>query len=102
MRRNLIRIATLSLALVALGAPAAVARPAADPAPPVQHAAQFPERPVLDRSPVTPDSPAKPAPPARGGVDWDTIGLFGGIGLVAVGALAGAAAARVRRTRVAA
>jgi hypothetical protein len=105
MRRTLIRTATLSLAVVALAAPTAGARPADPPPTPQQRLAQaeaesFAVRPVLDRSPVAPDSAVKPVPQRDSGVDWDTIGLFGGIGLLALAALAGVAVARLRRTHV--
>ena len=101
MSRTLIRIATVSLALVALAAPTALARPAEMPAPAQRSADSggFPARPVLDRNP-TPPSPRAPAAvpvaPADHGVDWTTIGLGVAGGLVAVGAVAGLAV-RTRR-----
>jgi hypothetical protein len=105
MRHTLVRIATLSLALVALAAPAAIARPADPPPTPQQRldraeAESFAVRPVLDRSPVTPNSPVKPVPHRDSDVGWDTIGLLGGIGLLALAALAGVAVARLRRPHV--
>ena len=102
MSRTLIRIATVSLALVALAAPTALARPAETPVAPAQRSADtggFPARPVLDRNP-TPPSPRAPAAvpvaPADHGVDWTTIGLGVAGGLLAVGAVAGLAV-RTRR-----
>jgi hypothetical protein len=73
MRRLLIRITTLSLTLVALAAPAAVARPAVDPPAPVRHAAES-------------------------GFDWTTFGTFAGVALLAFAALACVAAVHLRRT----
>jgi hypothetical protein len=78
MRRTSIRIIALSLAILALAAPAALARPAQDPPVSVQQQQQA----------VTHDD----------GTDWNTLALVGGIVLVAVGAAAGLGAARIRRT----
>jgi len=69
------RILILSLALLALAAPAAMARPAQDPPAPVQHS----------------------IPVADDGTDWNTIGIVGGVVLVALGAGAGLGAAHLRR-----
>jgi hypothetical protein len=101
MTRSLIRIATVSLALVALAAPAAVARPADMPAAPAQHSADtsgFPVRPVLDRSPSSASSQpaAVPVAPADHGVKWTTIAIGIAGGVLGVGAVADIAA-RTRR-----
>ncbi len=69
------RILVLSLALLALAAPAAMARPAQDPPAPVQHS----------------------IPVADDGTDWNTIGIVGGIVLIALGTGAGLGAAHLRR-----
>ena len=75
MRRTSLRIAALALVLVALAAPAAIARPAQDPPAPVQHS----------------------IPVADDGTDWNTLGIVGGIVLIALGAGAGLGAAHLRR-----
>jgi len=69
------RILVLSLALLALAAPAAMARPAQDPPAPFQRS----------------------IPVADDGADWNTIGIVGGVVLVALGAGAGLGAAHLRR-----
>jgi hypothetical protein len=79
MRRTTIRILALSLALLALAAPAAMARPAQDPPASVQNTA------------------AVPSPATEDGTDWTTLGLVGGIVLVALGAGAGIGGAHLRR-----
>ena len=93
MIRTLSRIAIVSLAVVALAAPAAVARPDA----PSAHAvtSEFLPRPVLDR-PSAPASsqpagaPAKaPARHTADGVDWTPIGIGLVGGLLIVGAAVG-------------
>jgi hypothetical protein len=100
MTRILIRIATVSLAIVALAAPNAVARPADQPGGHAQRAVDargFPVRPVLDRSPESAGIRPTDVPVAPGGhgVDWTTIGIGLAGGLLGVGIVAGA----VLRTR---
>ena len=73
------RILILSLALLALAAPAAMARPAQEPPAPVQHSTAIP-------SPATDD-----------GTDWTGIAIVGGIVLIALGAGAGLGGAHLRR-----
>lgn len=79
MRRTSLRILALSLALLALAAPAAMARPAQDPPASVQH------------------SSAVPSPATDEGTDWTTVGLIGGIVLVALSTGAGIGGAHLRR-----
>lgn len=102
MLRILSRIAVAALAVVALAATTAVARPAVDA--PTRHAvpSEFPPRPVLDRPSAPPSSQlavtpaARPAARADHGVDWATIGLGLGGGLMVTGT-AVAIASRTRR-----
>jgi len=98
MTRTLTRIAALSLALVALAAPTALARP---DAPAHRATAEFAQRPVIDRPSAPPSTrlAAKPpATPATGhGTDWAPIGISLAAGLLAAGAAAGIAT-RTRRT----
>ena len=105
MSRTLSRIAILSLALAALAAPTALARPDA-PAGAAHRSTASPEfvqRPVLDRPSSPPSSQAAATPaaaPARArghDADWTAIGISLAAGLLAVGAAAGIAS-RTRRT----
>ena len=100
MTRTLSRIAALSLALVALAAPTALARP---DAPAHRAAAEFAPRPVLDRPSAPPSTRLAAKPPATAakatghGTDWAPIGISLAAGLLAAGAAAGIAT-RTRRT----
>jgi hypothetical protein len=105
-RNRITRATALALAIAALAAPTALARPADVPARSAGPSA-FPTRPVLDR----PSAPASPRPDTTpnvvvddNGSDWATIGLGVGGGLLAVGAIAGVAGRtrNPRRGRIAA
>ena len=90
MTRSIIRTATTAIAIAALAAPTALARPA-DMPPAVAKAAAatqqqdarsgatdgYPERPVIDRPSYPPNSrPAStPRPVADDGVAWTTIAI---------------------------
>lgn len=100
MTRSLSRITSLSLALVALAAPTAVARPDARATHSNRSAGSsgFPQRPVLDRNPSPPSSSQPTAAPgaalggpADHGTDWATIGISLAAGLLTVGGAAGVA-----------
>jgi hypothetical protein len=105
MTRTLSRITILSLALAALAAPTALARPDA-PAAHAHRSAASPEflpRPVIDRPSAPPSSRPAATPaatPARATdhvTDWAAIGISLAAGVLAVGAAAGIAS-RTRRT----
>jgi len=115
-----IRTITTAIAIAALAAPTALARPA-DMPPAVAKAAAatqqqdarsgatdgYPERPVIDRpsAPPTarPDTAPRPAPDvtpkpvADDGIAWTTIAIGIAGGLLAIGAIAGITT-RTRRT----
>lgn len=127
MPRSIIRTATTAIAIAALAAPTALARPADMPpavakAAAAQHkqdarsadAEGFPTRPVIDRpsAPPTarPDITPKPVrdvtlkPVADHGIAWTTIGIVVAGSLLAVGAIAGITrrTRRIGRARIAA
>jgi hypothetical protein len=117
MTRSIIRTITTAIAIAALAAPTALARPADTPPAVVKAAAVeqhkqarlaadadgYPERPVIDRPsppPARPDitpEPVTPKPVADDSVAWTTIGLGIAGGLLAIGAIA-TIATRTRRT----
>jgi hypothetical protein len=121
MTRSIIRTITTAIAIAALAAPTALARPADTPpavakaAAAAQHkqarlaadADGFPTRPVIDRpsAPPTgrPDITPKPAPNvapkpvADDGIAWTTIAIGIAGTLLAIGAIAGITT-RTRRT----
>jgi hypothetical protein len=110
MPRRIIRTITTAIAIAALAAPTALARPA-DPPPAVTKAAAaakqqqdarladtggYPARPVIDRPSYPPNArpditpePVTPKPVADDSVAWTTIGLGIAGGLLAIGAIAG-------------
>jgi len=100
MTRTLTRIAALSLALVALAAPTALARP---DAPAHRATAEFAQRPVIDRPSAPPNSAPTATPAATPdratdhSTDWPGLGISLAAGLLAAGAAAGIAT-RTRRT----
>ena len=111
MTRSLVRTAALALAIAALAAPAAFARPDVTPAATHAQGARhadtngFAERPIIDRNPVAPSSaPVTVSVVSDRGIDWATIGIGIAGSLLAVGAIAGIAAysRRAGRHRVAA
>jgi hypothetical protein len=109
MTRRIIRTATIAIAIAALAAPTALARPA-DPSEAVLKAAAAAEQ---QQNPRSPDAIAatRPAPESRSstradttptaavdrGIGWATIGIGIAGGLLAIGAIA-AIAGRTRRT----
>ena len=108
-----IRTITTAIAIAALAAPTALARPA-DAPPAVVKAKQaqtarsadtggYPERPVIDRPSYPPnartDIPVTPNPVADDGTNWTAIGIGITGSLLAIGAIA-AITTRTRRTRV--
>jgi hypothetical protein len=117
MTRSILRTITTAIAIAALAAPTALARPAdMPPANAVEqhkqarvtaNADEFPSRPVIDRpsAPPTalPDIPPQStsgstAQPAAGdGTAWTTIAIGIAGGLLAIGAIAGITT-RTRRT----
>jgi hypothetical protein len=115
MTRTIVRTATVALAIAALAAPTALARP--DVSPPTASAQnthrahpvatnRFATRPILDRNPVEADQPSSSpvtvsVAPADRGIDWATIGIGIAGSLLAVGAIA-LVTARVRHPRIAA
>jgi hypothetical protein len=105
MRLSLVRILTLSLAIAAVAAPAAAARPA-DPPPvhKVRAAQGFPPRPIIDRNPMPVSTPAPPAGTrtAGGSTDWLVVGPAAGLALLAAAAFAGLGVVRLRRGHAAA
>jgi hypothetical protein len=120
MPRNIIRTATTAIAIAALAAPTALARPADTP-PAIAKAAAaqrkqdarsadadgFPTRPVIDRPSappsarpdITPKSAPDiaPQPAADHGTAWTTIAIGIAGTLLAIGAIAGITS-RTRRT----
>ena len=100
MTRTLTRIAALSLALVALAAPTALARP---DAPAHRATAEFAQRPVIDRPSAPPSSAPAATPvatPERAtdhSTDWAGLGISLAAGLLAAG-IAAAFTIRTRRT----
>ncbi len=114
MTRTIVRTATVALAIAALAAPTALARPdSAVRTAPAQHLTaarpatdQFATRPILDRNPVQPDQASSPpvtvsVAPTDRGIDWATIGIGIAGSLLAVGAIA-LITTRVRHPRIAA
>ena len=128
MPRRTTRTITTAIAIAALAAPTALARPA-DPPPAVTKAAAaakqqqdtrpadtagYPTRPVIDRpsAPPTarPDITPKPAarsditrePAADNGIAWTTISLGIAGSLLAIGAIAGITRRTRGRARIAA
>jgi hypothetical protein len=130
MSRRIISTATLAIAIAALAAPAALARPAdTPPAAATQEQEARPDaidgysqRPMNDR-PSAPSAPPQPGPPTwptdpepissaragsashdEGGVDWTTIGVGIAGSLLVLGAIAGitSRARRSGRARIAA
>jgi hypothetical protein len=118
MPRRIIRTITTAIAIAALAAPTALARPADMPPAVAKATAQdkqdarsdvdeFPTRPVIDRPSAPPtarrDIPPQsalgstPQPAADDGIAWTTIAIAGG--LLAIGAIA-AVTTRTRRTRI--
>ena len=109
MTRSIIRTATIAIAIAALAAPTALARPA-DMPPAVSKGKQeqdarsgatggYPERPVIDRpsAPRTGSPDITPQPVADDGIAWTTIAIGIAGGLLAIGAIAGITS-RTRRT----
>jgi hypothetical protein len=121
MPRSIIRTITTAIAIAALVAPSALARPADTP-PAVAKAAAaakrtqdarsadadgFPTRPVIDRPSAPPTARAEvtpqpvrdvtPQPAADDGIAWTTIAIGIAGGLLAIGAIAGITT-RTRRT----
>ena len=119
MPRSIIRTITTAIAIAALAAPTALARPADMPPAVAKAAAQnkqnarstdsggFPARPVIDRPSapptarpdITPQSApgSTPQPAADDGTAWTTIAIGIAGGLLAIGAIAGITT-RTRRT----
>ena len=119
MPRSIFRTATTAIAIAALAAPTALARPADTPPAAAKAAAAtqqqdarsgatdgYPQRPVIDRPSapptVRPDITPKPAPdltpqPVDDGTAWTTIAIGIASTLLAIGAIAGTAR-RTRRT----
>jgi hypothetical protein len=89
-RSILTRTAAVALAISALAAPAAFARPDVTPAARNAGTKGFATRPVIDRNPTSPSS-LVPVAPADRGIDWATIAIGIAGGLLAVGAIAGIA-----------
>ena len=109
MSRSIIRTITTAIAIAALAAPTALARPADPPAvTTVEHKqdARSPDaidaatRPALG-SQANPPLDATPQATADSGIAWTTIGIGVAAGLLAIGAIAGIAS-RTRRARIAA
>jgi hypothetical protein len=92
MTRSLVRTAALALAITALAAPTAFARPdmtlAAGHAQGARHADAngFAPRPIIDRNP---SAPVTVSFASDRGIDWATVGIGVGGSLLAVGAIAG-------------
>jgi hypothetical protein len=112
MTRRIIRTATTAIAIAALAAPTALARPDAPPAAAKINAAatrtqdvrsadtdSYPTRPVLDRpsAPPTARPEITPKPVADDGTPWTTIAIAIVGSLLAIGAIAGITS-RTRRT----
>jgi hypothetical protein len=97
MTRSLVRTAALALAITALAAPAAFARPITPVATHAQGARHadtngFASRPILDRNTVAPSStPVTVSVASDRGIDWAAIGIGIAGSLLAVGAIAGIA-----------
>jgi hypothetical protein len=100
MTRTIVRTATLALALAALAAPTALARPDAGMSAAPKHLAgghhaisHYVTRPVLDRpNNAQPSTPAAQpvtvsVAPADHGIDWTTIAIGIAGSLLAVGAV---------------
>jgi hypothetical protein len=98
MTRSLARITAVALAITALAAPTALARPDVTPAAThaqgARHAVsnQFAARPIVDRNAAAPSSAPVTVSVADHGIDWATIGIGIAGSLLAVGAIAGLAA----------
>ena len=106
-----IRTITTAIAIAALAAPTAVARPADTPpaaakAPATAQRTQdarpadtdgFPTRPVIDRSPANTQPNTTPQAPADPGTNWATIAIGIATSLLAIGAIT-AITSRTRRT----
>jgi len=125
MTRRIIRTATIAIAIAALAAPAALARPDAPPAvTEVEHKQDARSPDAIDaatrdeqnlRSPDAIDAATRPAPGSQAnsplnatpqatadpGIAWTTIGIGVAASLLAIGAIAGIAS-RTRRARIAA
>src|SRR3954469_10065946 len=111
MPRRIIRTATTAIAIAALAAPTALARPDAPPAAAKTAAAAnqqdvrsvntdgYPTRPVIDRpsAPPTDRPDITPTPVADDGTAWTTIAIGIAGTLVAISAIAGIPS-RPRRT----
>ena len=111
MPRNIIRTAATAIAIAALAAPTALARPA-DMLPAGAKAAAaaqnkqdarsadadgFPTRPVIDRSPANLQRDATPQAPTDPGSNWTTIAIGIAGSLLALGAITGITS-RTRRS----
>jgi hypothetical protein len=113
MTRRIVRTAAIAIAVAALAAPTALARPAdlppalAKAAQQQEQAREFPTRPIIDRPsyppskrPATAQAAATPSTPADAGTSWITIAAIAA-GLLAIGGIA-TGARRLGRSRVAA
>jgi hypothetical protein len=111
MPRSIIRTIAIAIAIAALAAPTALARPA-DMPPAVTKAASaeqhkqarraqlnpYPTRPAQgEQANPRPETPPQAAAVADGG--WDTVGLWSAVGLLALAAAVAVMTSRARRIR---